>query len=317
MPVDRDRFISKGAAATYTQGLSDAFDLKLVGAYREGDGRQFIDFEELNANLFQVPAEYSDNQASGEAQLTYTSDKLKGVTGVYYFDGTARGAFDASLGANNLTALTKGSVDTQSIAVYADATWSLTDKLNLNVGARWNQDEKEATVFVQQYLGRLPANATLFDQNNVPPGFAPLGRPQTNYTNDRTFSDVLPRFGFDYRLSDDVLGYVSYSKGFKSGGFDMRGNETANPATRDGYDSEIADNYEIGLKSMLVRRYAAAQSHGVLHAVRGRADHDAAVPEHQRRPDQRHGGAQRRQAAQQGRRAGIGVAAGAGADAWC
>ena len=119
-----DRFISKGVAATYTQGLTDALDLKLVGAYREGDGRQFIDFEELNANLFQVPAEYSDDQASGEAQLTYTSDKLKGVTGVYYFDGTARGAFDASLGANNLTALTKGSVSTESIAVYADTTWS-------------------------------------------------------------------------------------------------------------------------------------------------------------------------------------------------
>jgi iron complex outermembrane recepter protein len=30
----------------------------------------------------------------------------------------------------------------------------------------------------------------------------------------------------------------------------MRGNETANPATRDGYDSETADNYEVGLKSM-------------------------------------------------------------------
>ena len=60
---------------------------------------------------------------------------------------------------------------------------------------------------------------------------------------------MLPRFGFDYRLSDDVLAYVIYNKGFKSGGFDMRGNEAANPATRDGYDSEIADNYEIGLKS--------------------------------------------------------------------
>ena len=95
-----DRFISKGVAATYTQGLSDALDLKLVGAYREGDGRQFIDFEELNANLFQVPAEYSDDQTSGEVQLTYTGDTLKGVAGVYYFDGTARGAFDASLGAS-------------------------------------------------------------------------------------------------------------------------------------------------------------------------------------------------------------------------
>ncbi len=29
----------------------------------------------------------------------------------------------------------------------------------------------------------------------------------------------------------------------------MRGNETANPATRNGYDSEIADNYELGVKS--------------------------------------------------------------------
>ena len=251
MPVDKDRFITKGAAATYTQSLNDAFDLKLVGAYREGDGRQFIDFEELNANLFQVPAEYSDNQASGEAQLTYTGESLKAVTGIYYFDGTARGAFDASLGANNLTGLTKGSVSTESTAVYADGTWQLTDKLNLNAGVRWNQDKKEATVFVQQYLGRLPADQTLFDQNNVPPGFTPLGAPQTNYTNDRTFSDVLPRFGFDYHLSNEVLAYVIYNKGFKSGGFDMRGNEAANPATRDGYDSETADNYEAGLKSLL------------------------------------------------------------------
>ena len=60
---------------------------------------------------------------------------------------------------------------------------------------------------------------------------------------------MLPRFGFDYRVTDDVLAYVIYNKGFKSGGFDMRGNATANPATREGYDSEVADNYEIGMKS--------------------------------------------------------------------
>jgi iron complex outermembrane receptor protein len=252
MPVDQDRFISKGIAATYTQGLTDALDFKLVGAYREGDGRQFIDFEELNANLFQVPAEYSDDQTSGELQLTYTGDKIKGVAGVYYFDGTARGAFDASIALSpvtSITSLTKGSVDTQSIAVYADATWALSDRLNLNVGARWNEDDKEATVFVQQYGGRLAPNATLFDENNVPAGFVPIGLPQTDYTNDRSFSNVSPRLGFDFRVNDDLLAYVSYSEGFKSGGFDMRGNETANPATRNGYDSETADNYEIGMKS--------------------------------------------------------------------
>jgi len=249
MPVDKDRFIAKGLSATYTQGLTDALDLKLVGAYREGDGRQFIDFEELNANLFQVPAQYSDRQASGEAQLTYTSDRLKGVAGVYYFDGMARGAFDLSLGASSFTSLTKGQVDTQSIAVYADTTWTLTDRLNLNVGARWNEDDKDARVFVAQYLGRLEADQTLFDQNNLPPGFVMLGLPQTDYSNSRTFSNVSPRLGFDYRVTDDLLTYVSYSEGFKSGGFDMRGNQTANPDTTKGYDSETADNFEIGMKS--------------------------------------------------------------------
>src|SRR5262245_55721245 len=95
MPVDQDRFITNGVAATYTQALSDTLGLKIVGAYREGDGRQFIDFDELNANLFQVPAMYGDDQTSGEAQITYTSDRVKAVGGVYYFTGTAFGAFDA------------------------------------------------------------------------------------------------------------------------------------------------------------------------------------------------------------------------------
>jgi iron complex outermembrane receptor protein len=248
MPVDRDRFINKGIAATYTQGLTDALDLKIVGAYREGDGRQFIDFDELNGNFFQVPAQYSDDQSSGEVQLTYTGERVKGVGGVYYFTGTASGAFDASLGQLNLTSLTKGSVDTDSIAVYFDTTWTLTDRLNLNVGARWNEDDKKATVFVAQYLGRLAANATLFDQNRVPAGFTLLAI-QSNYTNDRSFSNVSPRLGADFKLTDDMMVYVSYSEGFKSGGFDMRGNAAANPATRNGYDAETADNYEAGIKS--------------------------------------------------------------------
>ncbi|HEY4368278.1 MAG TPA: TonB-dependent receptor [Steroidobacteraceae bacterium] len=252
MPVDRDGFKTRGISATYTQSVADALDLKIVGAYRKGDGQQFIDFEELSANLFQVPAKYADDQTSGEVQLTYTSDRVKGVAGVYYFTGSASGAFDASLGALSLTSLTKGNVNTDSIAVYFDTTWALTDRLNLNVGARWNEDDKDATVFVQQYAGRLASNATLFDQNNVPPGFLAVGAPQTDYSNSRKFSDVSPRVGFDFKLADHVLGYATYSQGFKSGGFDMRGNEAANPATRDGYDSETADNFEIGVKSTLL-----------------------------------------------------------------
>jgi iron complex outermembrane recepter protein len=46
-----------------------------------------------------------------------------------------------------------------------------------------------------------------------------------------------------------VMTYVMYSRGCKSGGFDMRGNAAIYPGTENGYNSEVANNYEAGLKS--------------------------------------------------------------------
>ena len=46
----------------------------------------------------------------------------------------------------------------------------------------------------------------------------------TDYTGQRSFSNVDPRLGLDYHLTPNVMAYFTYSKGFKSGGFDMRGN---------------------------------------------------------------------------------------------
>ena len=61
MPVNQDFFHRNGYSATYTQSLTDQLDLKLVGAYYEGHGQQFIDFAELDENLFEVPAQYNDH----------------------------------------------------------------------------------------------------------------------------------------------------------------------------------------------------------------------------------------------------------------
>jgi len=88
MPVDRDYFHRSGYSATYTQSLTKELDLKVVGAYYEGRGQQFINFSETDQNLFQVPGLYHDQQASGEAQLTFTNDLVKAVGGVFYMDST-------------------------------------------------------------------------------------------------------------------------------------------------------------------------------------------------------------------------------------
>ena len=107
--------------------------MKVVGAYIDGDARQFIDFEELNPNLFQVPAHFSDHQGSGEAQLTWTTDLVKAVAGVFYMDSTACGEYDVSIRVLAaaplagrgvyLTSLTSGCVKTKTKALYADTVW--------------------------------------------------------------------------------------------------------------------------------------------------------------------------------------------------
>jgi iron complex outermembrane receptor protein len=265
MPVNEDRYFRNGLAATYTQGLTQGLDLKLVGAYRDGHGRQFIDFEELDANLFQVPAEYSEHQASGEGQLSFTNDIVKAVGGLFYMNSTACGTYNASVGVLApfyLTSIVDGCVQTKSTAAYADTAWKLTDQLNLDAGVRWNQDKKDASVYQAQYASFAPiqllGNQTFFDPSKPPAGFFlfPSGGSATgiltNYSNSRTFSNVSPRFGLDYHLTPQVMTYFSYSKGYKSGGFDMRGNASLYPQTESGYNSETADSFEVGVKSTLL-----------------------------------------------------------------
>jgi iron complex outermembrane recepter protein len=267
MPVNQDRYYRNGLAATYTQGLLEGLDLKLVGAYRDGHGRQFIDFDELNDNLFQVPAQYKEHQGSGEAQLTFTNDIVKAVGGVFYMNSTACGTYNASVGvlatADDLylTSIVDGCVQTKSTAVYGDTAWKLTDQLNLDAGVRWNQDRKTASVYQAQYASigptQLEGNETFFDPSKPPPGFflfpTPAAGILTDYTNSRTFSNVSPRLGVDFHITPQVMTYFSYSKGFKSGGFDMRGNAAVYPQTENGYNSETADNFEVGIKSTLLQ----------------------------------------------------------------
>jgi len=269
MPVDKDYFHRSGEWATYTQSLTDQLGLKVVGAYIEGRAQQFIDFEELNENLFQVPGAYHDQQSSGEAQLNFHNDLVRAVGGVFYMDSTACGSYNASLGilaapppygyGLYLTSLVEGCVLTKSTAVYADSTWKLTDQLNLDAGVRWNDDDKTAHVYQAQYASvapnQLQPNQNFFNPAAPPPGFflfpSAAAGILTNYTNSRSFVNVSPRLGLDYHWTPQVMTYASYSRGFKSGGFDMRGNAAVYPQTENGYNSETADNYEVGIKSTL------------------------------------------------------------------
>ena len=263
MPVSKDYFHRNGFSGTYTQKLAPDLALKVIAAYYRGRGRQFINFAETDQNLFEVPALYHDQQASAEGNITYTGERVKGVGGLFFMNSTACGAYNASIGTLNLlgvpafdlyiTQLVQGCVRTKSYAVYGDTTWRLTDRLNLDTGIRWNEDRKLAHVYQASYGSFAPTQLypgqTFFDPNAVPAGFFPDPGVVTDYTRSRPFVNITPRLGLDYHFTPEVMGYIMYSRGFLSGGFDMRGNAAVYPGTENGYASEVANNYEVGLKS--------------------------------------------------------------------
>ena len=116
-------------------------------------------------------------------------------------------------------------LDTRSYAGYAQATIPLSDATNVTGGLRYTYDKKHVSG------GNVGQN-----------GFT------TNASQKDSWEKVTYRLSLDHQFSPDVLGYVSYNRGFKAGTF----NSTA-PADP-GVAPEVLDDFEAGLKTQLFDR---------------------------------------------------------------
>jgi len=243
--------MSQGASATVQIDLNDNWTFKSISAWREGETTTVIDFDNTPAATLDIPGFYADDQFTQEFQFLFDYERIQGVAGFFYLDGHAEGAFDTILGNAGIVIGTNGQVNTESWAGFADVNFDLTDRLHLGIGLRYTLDEKRGTVFRANYLGatRSPRLGGTVR--------APL-LVRTNYTNAKDFTQFTPRIALSYDLTDDMTTYASYSQGFKSGGFDMRGDAFLTPNTVNGYDPETVDSYEIGLKGALDRLTFAA-----------------------------------------------------------
>lgn len=238
---DRNSVVNEGVPLTSQFNLSDTLSLKAISAYREGDTDTMIDFDNTPVPTLDIPAFYADHQFTQEFQILYDGDRVQGGGGFFYLNATAAGAFDTILGAAGINIGTGGLVETESFALFGDVNIDLTERLLLGLGARYTEDTKTGDVFRATYLrlARSPLNG------GTPR--APLVQ-NTDYTNTRDFDDFSPKVSLSYDFSEEMTGYASWSNGFKSGGFDMRGDARLTPDTVNGYDAETLESLELGLK---------------------------------------------------------------------
>ena len=246
MPNINDTTI-EGASATANWRATDNLTLKYVLAKRQSDTETNIDFDTTPAQIADVKALYADEQVSHELQANWDrGGRSRGVVGFYMFDGEAGGQvlnnfFNLSFGD------TQGTVFTESVALYADWTFDLSERLSLDVGARYTDEDKRAKV-----LNRCYTSATFTILRDCTPAIATDDTAAANFDRTINFKNTSPKIALNFDLSDNVMLYGLASRGFKSGGYNIRAQATLVPRSALPFDDEVVDSFEIGAKMGLL-----------------------------------------------------------------
>ena len=225
--------------------LNDNLKLKSVTSYGgfnlnpvayDNDGQAAL----IQKNLIH----YNDQYVTQEVQLNGDYGKLTFTSGLFYLherffvqrDGYSRRnalPTDPVVTPSNYGfARAHNITNTDAYAIFGEATYALSDRLSLTGGLRWTNEEKEFT-FDNKVLN-LAGQVT---------GQSIAGQA------DKIFSAVTPKLSAQFQWTPDILQYVTYARGFKSGGFDNRATRL-DLATRP-FAPEKVDTYETGLKTQL------------------------------------------------------------------
>ena len=130
--------------------------------------------------------------------------------------------------------------DTQTIAAFGQYRWHFAEDMTLVVGGRWANEDKD---FQFERFFRVYGTDTVLP---IPGG---PGGPPLAVTASRSESEFTGSASLQWRVSDDVLTYVSFSQGHKTGGFSDR---IDNPAADFEFEAENVDAWELGAKMTLL-----------------------------------------------------------------
>ena len=272
-PVLDDVFDSRGALNDPRQrvkggglalhGEIDANDwlkLRTITAYRKDRSDTPIDFDALPATDLDVPAIYKNRQFSQEVQGVIERGSLAGVVGAYYLNANAQNVFDVRLYTllptvlPGLTASTEGDVDTKTWAVFGDFTYDFTPQWSVSAGLRYTNDKRHARVLRQTRL--FGGHPLLGGAEGF--GVGTVIATTSDFEGRRTDTAFTPRASVSFKPTGNHNIYLSYSRGFKGGGFDPRGQSTQAPTQSPedvfefmAFDPETVDSYELGWKASL------------------------------------------------------------------
>ena len=131
-------------------------------------------------------------------------------------------------------------------AVFAQASWNVTDSFRITAGGRWSSEDKEGARSNDLTAG--------VGGPSLAPGLIDVlydnffGISRHSVEGSRSESKFTPLVNLQYRFGEDSMAYLSWARGNKSGGYDARSNKSPAQGGTFEYEPEDADSYELGLK---------------------------------------------------------------------
>jgi iron complex outermembrane receptor protein len=238
-----------GGSVVVTYDFED-YELKSISGYQQWEQVSERDSGQSLLHTLDLSNEIEENSFSQEFRLTSTGgERLDWVAGAFYFNNDlTRGSLDADRPYATIgdayvgtlfsvfmipdsKAFWQSDFSGESLAVFGQGTYSLTEKIDLTAGLRYGREEKEFTVETRVEGGGLLG--ALFGASDI---------------EDKLKEDsVTGMVSLSYRLDDGLMTYATIATGEKSGGFNAAFNSTS--VENREYGSEETINYEVGVKA--------------------------------------------------------------------
>ncbi len=218
-----------------------------VTGYRDNDFQVTSDLDVTSAPLTVYDQFERSDHFSQELRLSGAFGRGDWMIGGYYFTESLFGGTRIALDpvvlspAPVLPPLTGyrqgyygvGQLDTDAWAVFGSLRLELTDRLAVRLGARYSDERRRVDEQLKlDFATPWPPFVPQFPP--TPPGV----RRQA----EESWSSFTPSATLEFRASDDVFLYATWSRGFKSGGFNLG-------VVQDPYAPERLDDYEAGIRT--------------------------------------------------------------------
>jgi len=230
--------INKGLSAQLDWNLGD-YTLTSITAWRGWDNTQWQDGDRLATITSAFPGtedkgDLSYDQYSQEVRLASPKGEfVEYVGGLFYMHGKDDETYRRTL--VTPTGSQRGVADytttSDSYSAFGETTLNFTSRLRGIAGLRWTHDDLEYD------HRRVSTSATTV--SGIQPGTRSSGSVDEDGWSGR--------LGVQYDLSDDVMAYVTYSRGYKGPAYNVFFN--MQPRDTDALKPETSNTWEAGIKA--------------------------------------------------------------------